>query len=190
MRLSNTECQIHTFWDLDGVIFQYERSAYVGANPPYAMPGYFRNRALDKRAYSILELMRDNDNIEGIHILSRGATRLNPKQRKGVINDKKINVANDIPWINPRDVIITERSKVDEAVRFLGRPLCATDILIDDFNENLKTWAAAGGSAIKYLNGLNSMDSYLGPKIVGMSIIDIPTEQRELYEKILRGDKF
>lgn len=189
MRLSNDENSIHVFWDLDGVIFQYERSAYVGDNPPYAMPGYFKNRELDQRAYLILETMRDNCHIDGMHILSRGATRLNPQQRRGVIADKRFNVANDIPWMQSKDVIITERSKVDEAVRFLGRPLSVTDILIDDFNENLKLWVAAGGSAIKYLNGLNSMDTYSGPKIVGMSLIDVPEKHADLYAKILRGDK-
>ena len=31
------------------------------------------------------------------------------------------------------------------------------DILIDDYNKNLNEWIAAGGCAIKFLNGINSM---------------------------------
>lgn len=35
-------------------------------------------------------------------------------------------------------------------------------ILIDDFNPNLRNWEAAGGTAVKYINGLNSPESFNG----------------------------
>lgn len=175
---------INMFWDLDGVVFKYERAAYVGDKPAYAEAGYFRNREIDDVAYSLLENIRDNSTSCNINILSRGSTRLNEKQRRNIIEDKKINVAEAIPWLSQNNVIITELSKVEEAMRFLGRPLSKQDILIDDFNENLILWKNAGGSAIKYLNGLNSPESYDGPKIQNGILIDIPETEKYMYKKV------
>lgn len=175
---------INMFWDLDGVIFKYERAAYVGENPTYAKAGYFRNREIDDDAYSLLERIRDNSPSCNINVLSRGSTRLNPIQRRNIIEDKKKNVAEAIPWLDSSHVIITESSKVDEAIRFLGRSLSKNDVLIDDFNENLLLWQNAGGSAIKYLNGLNTPESYNGPKIQKGILIDIPETERYIYEAI------
>lgn len=38
----------------------------------------------------------------------------------------------------------------------------ATDVLLDDYNKNLETWANAGGIGIKLLNGLNTKSSWSG----------------------------
>ena len=37
----------------------------------------------------------------------------------------------------------------------LRRPLNKDDILIDDYSKNLTEWCAAGGTAVKWLNGIN-----------------------------------
>lgn len=37
----------------------------------------------------------------------------------------------------------------------LRRPLNGDDILIDDYSKNLTEWCAAGGTAVKWLNGIN-----------------------------------
>lgn len=163
--------KVNTFWDLDGVIFKYEREAYVGDNPTYANPGYFRKREIDNVAYALLEKARKDASCT-INILSRGSTRLDEEQRKNIIEDKKNNVSDVIPWLPDTNILITELSKVEEAVLKLGRSLSKNDILIDDFNENLISWTNAGGSAIKYLNGLNSESSYDGPKLKNGVLID------------------
>lgn len=38
-------------------------------------------------------------------------------------------------------------------------------VLIDDLNENLENWREDGGTPIKYLNGINSAESWDGPTI-------------------------
>lgn len=175
---------ITAFWDLDGVVFKYEREAYVGENPKYARPKYFEDREIDARAYIELLSMYHNKNVSGLYILSRGATRLDVEKRKAVIIDKKTNVANRMPWFNQEHVIVADCSKVEAAEQFLGRKLCACDVLIDDFNENLKMWVRAGGSAIKYINGLNSPETYDGPKLIEFKLVDIPSGMEEMYEKL------
>jgi 5'(3')-deoxyribonucleotidase len=51
-------------------------------------------------------------------------------------------------------------------------------ILIDDFNKNLEDWRNAGGTAIKYINGINDPDSYNG------LILDIYMSSDDIVELI------
>lgn len=52
--------------------------------------------------------------------------------------------------------------------RYIGEALSGdcklyrTDILIDDYNNNLIEWENAGGTSIKYCNGINSPESWKG----------------------------
>ena len=40
-----------------------------------------------------------------------------------------------------------------------------TDVLLDDYNENLEAWALAGGTGIKLLNGINSRKTWDGVSV-------------------------
>lgn len=56
-------------------------------------------------------------------------------------------------------------NKTRAAVEYLNHRLTKRDILIDDYNPNLQEWYRAGGTAIKFLNGINSRQSWGGPCI-------------------------
>lgn len=58
---------------------------------------------------------------------------------------------------------ITDKHRIVDALN--NKTLNLNHILIDDFNQNLIDWKDAGGLAIKYINGINSAESWKGPTI-------------------------
>lgn len=56
-------------------------------------------------------------------------------------------------------------TKAEAVTKTFGRPLSKSDILVDDYNQNLFYWKKAGGTAVKYINYQNSPDSFNGPSI-------------------------
>ena len=52
-----------------------------------------------------------------------------------------------------------------------------TDVLISDYKNDIYPWIEAGGTAVKYLNGINDPESYPGPKITE----DMKPEDIERY---------
>lgn len=57
-------------------------------------------------------------------------------------------------------------AKIRFVERQLGRKLSKCDILLDDYSVNLHEWEAAGGTAIKVLNGVNGTNgTWKGAKV-------------------------
>lgn len=55
----------------------------------------------------------------------------------------------------------------------LRRPLSEDDILVDDYSKNLTEWCAAGGTAIKWLNGINGNGgTFQGLRIMWVSDLE------------------
>lgn len=69
---------------------------------------------------------------------------------------------------------INKAAFVMEALR---RPLTKDDVLIDDYSVNLIEWEAAGGTAIKWLNGINGNNHTFR----GIRVQDIPKLQEILF---------
>jgi len=177
--------ELNAFWDMDGVLFKYERNDYVGEYPAYASPKYFENRPIDVIAYEMFNSMHSNNNINGLYILSRGSSHLPDEEvRMRTIIDKKTNIRNQIPWFNIDNTIISNDAKVEAFIERFGRVPTKTDFLIDDFNVNLTSWSAAGGSAIKYVNGVNTANSYAGPKLIDGKLVDVPCGEEILYGRL------
>lgn len=66
--------------------------------------------------------------------------------------------------------------KAEVIQKSLGRPLNKEDILIDDYSKNLMEWSAAGGTAIKWLNGINGK----GGTFQGIRIMQVPDLEKQL----------
>jgi hypothetical protein len=74
-----------------------------------------------------------------------------------------------------------EKEEKNEAVRdIFGIDINQDCILIDDYNHNLKEWASNGGTAVKYVNGINDKNrSFIGNRIFNSM------SAQEVYDYIL-----
>lgn len=154
---------------MDGVVAQYERNAYAGnyaedaehhEKPRFLRePDYFRTCTPDMtiiKAFSML-----NEHNVNIIVLSN---IMDSPIMNGHIDGKRTWLCQYMPFIDDFHPIQKPKAEyVSETI--LKRSLKPTDILISDFNNDLVPWDRSGGTGVKYINGLNSPESYTGKKI-------------------------
>ena len=132
------------FFDMDGVLAEYR---YV----PYAdmlQKGYFRDLAPQEEAVKALKQLAEDPRLE-VWTLS-AVIEENPyalEEKKSWLREQLGDSVNNIRSVFP----FCGTSKRD-AVPGGIRP---TDILIDDYNANLRDWETQAVS-IKFLNGINN----------------------------------
>lgn len=192
--------------DMDGVLVKYERAAYTGSDPQYKRPGfhYFRNLKPDPRMLLVINKLLEkcrNEVLEGDEY-ENNIFVLTSVTNTGSLALEQIK--DKIEWLN--EVIpnfdtknnfiasITDKRNLAEAIKFNkshisvnGKILSVDDILIDDYNANLINWQEAGGTAIKYNNGINDPTSFSGLNLdVNMSpddIVELLTEHLNYLRK-------
>ena len=156
---------MNVFFDQDGVLGIYERDAYIGKDPIWKKPGshYFSTVKPDHRAISLFNLLTDAPNVNTFVLTA--INNIGPIYLEQ-IKDKIAWLKEHIPAINIQKQFIpcvSPKSQTIQAVISQTRThMKPSDILIDDYNPNLNDWTAAGGTALKYCNGLNSEKSYKG----------------------------
>lgn len=153
-----------SFWfDMDGVLVQHFAQDYIPTKegnrlPKYLTPHYFENLPeveLMTEAVKELSFYCGTYTPETTHlsILSKVSMDADLYMHqvdfkvKWIANNEKLNSLNNL------NAAFTGTSKVKKAKAILGRELTAHDILVDDWNENLLEWEAAGGTAIKFGKG-------------------------------------
>lgn len=154
------------FIDMDGVIARHVKKDYVGKTPNFLDKNYFGKLKLDSRFSNFLksEIKRVGDQNNFVF--------LSKVPKIGTYNDLEDGDTTDYAslekrkWLDEHGFknckLITvpyDESKVDYAESFLGHPLTASDVLIDDYNPNLLEWLDRGGKALKYYNGKNSPET-------------------------------
>lgn len=155
------------FLDMDGFLAIYERDAYkteCGITPGLCLyqdekAHYFRTCKRDDAAYALAQdIMRQFET----YIL----TTIPPETPWSEV-DKDLWLNDKVPEVDTATQLIIADSDKAETIMVLQQLETLTEnmILIDDYNPNLHTWREAGGTAIKYLNGLNSKESWDGPTI-------------------------
>lgn len=158
------------WWDQDGVLGVYERHAYKGETPLYMKKGehYFSSICGDNRALKANELLHQRmDSTDNSYVL----TTVSPlgDMFTEQVGDKKKWLRVRAPWIDVDThffpAVSDKRDMASMLTASTARKLSKNDILIDDYNKNLQLWEEAGGTAIKYLNGVNSGESWSGLKI-------------------------
>jgi 5'(3')-deoxyribonucleotidase len=84
-------------------------------------------------------------------------------------------VSENYPVISLCNFIACGSDKRNAISKIKGMNLTKQDILVDDYKRNLVSWASAGGTAIKYINGINSVGDWPGLYIdkSKMKVVDI-----------------
>lgn len=153
-------------FDMDGVLVLYKREDYIGENPRYLQPGYFRTCEPDETAIRLIEYC-----MKMLPLDTFIATGVRHDYRNRMVLDKLMWIDEHIPDfdIGTRFVAnsLMDKSALFEHLRM--NRLNRYDVLIDDYNPRLFNWEMRGGTAIKYLNGINSADSWHGKCIDGRS---------------------
>lgn len=149
-----------SFWfDMDGVIVRYERWAYRGKMIALQNgSNYYKSAPIDRYAVDLLRELNDKCQ-ERVHILT-GVPAV-----QEIVVSKIFWLSKNCPFIDIDTQFHAVVGSKDEYVLGKQGSISTNDILIDDFNANLLSWSDRGGTAVKYLNGVNSVNSYEGYSI-------------------------
>lgn len=153
--------------DMDGVTVEYDRDAYIGDEPLFMKKGhhYFRDLKPDFKMLEVIDKLfeRSRYTQDQIYILTSICN--NGAIFNEHFHDKVNWLHKWMPYIDIDHILISVTSKRDAVEYIHNHKLTTNDILIDDYNKNLKDWTVADGTAIKYCNGINTPASFDGIKI-------------------------
>ena len=154
-------------FDQDGVLAVYERDAYnfdSKEGPRFLQEGYFRTVKPNITAIKLLEKCMEvcpNDT----YIIT---TVPNVPNKNDIVMDKLFWITSYIPRFNIGTQFIAPTDAKMTFIEWIrGSSITQRDVLIDDYNPNLYSWATRGGTAIKFINGLNHIETWAGDCLDG-----------------------
>ena len=156
------------YWDCDGVLFKYDYSMYdhIYGEPDWNEVGShaFLRCEPDPFAQEITKrISAQMPDDQAILTAVDGRHGVNARNEQ--IFDKMTTIAKYYPWLNLCNFMACESEKRNAIGKIKGMRLTKSDILIDDYKKNLSAWRNAGGTAVKYVNGINSIGDWPGPYI-------------------------
>ena len=127
--------------DMDGTLARFHEHKNF-AQEMYC-EDFFRNlRPYHEVCQAINELAEETDT--DLYILSSAATC-----RSNIPHQKREWIKEHLPSVKPENIVILPLDIPKSSVLHTG------DILLDDYNKNLRDWVAHGGRAIKLVNEIN-----------------------------------
>lgn len=146
------------FWDLDGTLAKWNPKASL---EEVFAPGYFKDLEPETALVQLVNALAERDRANH-YILSHYPPETT------AFADKKLWCQRHLPAMDMRHFLFVPCG-VDKAafVRDLIKQELPKDyILVDDYSKNLINWENAGGTAIKWLNGINgTKGTFQGKKI-------------------------
>ena len=131
------------FIDMDGTAAKWNEE--ISSEEELLEPGYFRNRLPEDNIIEAARILTEQGN--DVYILS---CCLNDTY---IVRDKDRWCDEHVPFIPPDHRILVPYSK--DKAQYIEGGIGREDLLIDDHTPNLKEWEKNGGTAIKFLNGIN-----------------------------------
>lgn len=162
------------YLDMDGFLVKYDRDAYIGENPIYLRKNehYFLNLDPDRKALEFVDKLHAQSRYTGDELFILTSIAMNGAIFNEHFHDKISWIHKWLPYIDINHILISVTTKRDAVEYIHNHTLTPHDVLIDDYNKNLKDWQKAGGTAIKYSNGINNPDSFSGGKLYHTDSID------------------
>lgn len=163
------------YWDCDGVLLKYDYSMYghIDGQPDWNEPGSHTflkcepDQFIQEVTKRISAQMPDD-----LGVLTAVDGRHGHVARNEQIFDKMSVIVTEYPWFNLCNFMACESEKRNAIGKIKGMRLTKSDILIDDYKKNLSAWRNAGGTAVKYINGINSLGDWPGPYIDNTMTVD------------------
>ena len=151
------------YFDMDGVLAIFDERASV--EKPFMRPGshFFRKCEPDERAVAILEAMAREENRCEVIVLSRLPANLSDTLAKEQAADKMLWCEDVLP--ENVDVIVIRANDKTGVLLEIPAPERSYHVLIDDDPEIVRTWRAAGGTAIQYVQPHRNLKRIDGPSI-------------------------
>ena len=157
------------YFDMDGVLAKFIHWKN-NPNPPFMREGnhYFLHREPDHRALEVFQTLYSTGTPNAnAHILTRvldedDGDGISAALRQEWWTDKRAWVLANTQGINTAECFLMSGKDKGELLQKIPPYQRKYHILIDDFNPNLMNWRAAGGTSVKYINGINSPESFDG----------------------------
>lgn len=163
MNQSNTHNQYQTpqstttrvFVDMDGCLAVFKPATKF---EDLFEKNYFRNLAKHENIVETVRMLTQDSKFD-VYILSSVL-----KESRYAKQEKTDWIHEHLPEIKEEKIVFSECNK--SKVAFVPGGIKETDILLDDYNKNLKEWSLAGAKPVKVVNGINDKNhSWTGVRI-------------------------
>lgn len=166
------------FIDMDGVLTEYRKDCHT---EDLMQKGYFLSLKPEWNMLGALQKLIETGDALGISVCV--LTKVYPSLFKYSVSEKLQWRDRYMPDLFDSEFVMVngeEQEKSDAVKDILGDEISTDCILIDDYNANLREWHANGGTAVKYVNGINDKNrSFIGNRLS----FDMSAE--EIYNAIL-----
>lgn len=135
--------------DMDGTLFRFHDTAHEYIEKMWE-PGFYRDLQPFQNMVEGIRLFISRNPDAEIYILSA----VLPTDPPFIEQEKRESLRKHLPEI-PEDHMLFVPAGADKSA-YIEPGLAENDYLIDDYNRNLREWAAAGGHSIKFVNDINN----------------------------------